>query len=221
MSGAWETEPSVFVYCLHVDTVTFNWAAGIRRLQIPGPFKEVVGLTGMPYDMGRNTACQRGLELGADYVMSVDSDVIPPPDTIYRLIRHNLPFVSGMYCRRSPPHAVPVMMVNNAWVTNFVPNSLVEVDLVGAGCLLLRRDFLESIPPQRPEQGKHWFDWRVDQKSIPGIKLPPLSEDFTLCVHAKNYGIKTFVDTSIKCLHVGYAEASLGQFLPLGSTPMP
>lgn len=212
MPGAWEIQQSKQVYCaiLHVDLVSVAWALGFRNLIIPGAVRV---LAGMPYDMARNVACKEALDFGFQYCFFLDSDVIPPRDAILRLMARKLPFVSGMYCRRSPPAAVPVMLRNGQWLTNFVPGSMVEVDLVGAGCLLLHRSLLESLPPQRPQAGKAWFDWRVDCRGV----LPDaecLSEDFTLCTHARKHGHKVYVDTSIRCRHVGLAEADFGTFVP-------
>jgi len=158
----------------------------------------------------------RALECGATHILMLDSDVIPPHDAVLRLLAHKLPIVSGMYCRRSPPHGVPVMIKDGKWITDFKPGSLIEVDVVGAGCLLISCDVLRALPPQRPECGAHWFDWRVDMQGI----LPPgecLSEDFTFNTHCRKHGYKTYVDTSILCRHVGTAQATYGKFEPLES----
>lgn len=206
MAGAWERVPSVLAAVLHTDFTSMAWAFGLRSLQIPGP---VIPVAGMPYDHARNKAAMTALELGVDYLFFLDSDVIPPPDAIHRLLKHDLPIVSGMYCRRSPPVGIPVMMRNHQWITEFKRGSMQEVDLVGAGCLLIRRDVLKGLPPQRP--GKHWFDWRVDMSGV----IPPhecMSEDFTFCSWARNHGLKIMVDTSIVCRHVGFGEASDGKF---------
>ncbi len=189
------------------------WAFGLRRLQVPGV---VVGLAGMPYDHARNQACIQALQNGFQYVFFLDSDVIAPPDTIFRLMRHNLPIVSGLYCRRSPPHAIPVMLKEGKWVTSFPKDSLIEVDLVGAGCLLINTQVLRSMPQHRP--GKHWFDWQVD---IKGTGLAPdgecTSEDFVFNIHARANGFPSYVDTSVICKHVGLAEAGVGTFTPVES----
>ena len=153
MPGFWEMENQFSVLCavLHTDQTTITWAFGLRGL-LPGHMP-VMGLSGMPFDMARNTACMRTLEGGFDFLFFLDSDVVPPVDAVMKLAKHNLPIVSGLYCRRSPPHAVPVMIKNGQWVTQFKPGSMVEVDVVGAGCLLIKREVLEKCPPQRP--GKH------------------------------------------------------------------
>lgn len=212
MPGAWELkkQTSVLTAILHVDTTTVAWAFGLRNLQIPGP--PPIGLAGMPFDMARNVAAMRALECGAEWLFFLDSDVVPPHDAVLRLIAHKQPIISGVYCRRSPPVAIPVMIKDGKWLTEFPANAIIEVDLVGAGCLLIHRTVLETLPPQRP--GKHWFDWRVDLQGV----LPAhecLSEDFTFCTAAKSVGYKVLVDTSIQCRHIGYGESTYQSFVPL------
>jgi hypothetical protein len=151
MPGSWELRAAnqVQVITLHTDVVSTAWALGLRNLIVPGPPVEV--LAGMPYDMSRNRGCQIALDRGCSHVFHLDSDVVPPRDAVLRLLKHNLPIVSGLYCRRSPPHAVPVMMKPvGRWVTHFKPNSLVEVDVVGAGCLLISCDLLRQMKPPVP-----------------------------------------------------------------------
>lgn len=218
MNGSWEIKArnQVLVGILHVDTTTIAWSLGLRRLIIPGP--EPLMVAGVPYDMGRNIMCQRALEAGVDFVFMLDSDVVCPPDTILRLMAHRQPIVSGVYYRRSPPHGIPVMLKrqpngSTQWLQQLPPQGLIEVDLVGAGCLLIHRSVLEKLPPIEP--GHHWFCWRVDRQGI----LPPgecLSEDFSFNLHAQRHGYKVLVDTSIRCRHIGFCEAGpeLGRFVP-------
>lgn len=218
MPGFWEINPlsqyNVLVAILHTEATSFSWSMGIRQLIIPGP--EPIGLVGMPYDMARNAACMRALEGGHSHLFFLDSDVVPPKDAILRLLAHNQPVISGMYCRRSPPHAIPVMIREGKWITDFKMGSVVEADLVGAGCLLIRRDVLENLKPIRP--GKHWFSWQVDMRGIVA-EGEHVSEDFAFNLQCKKQGIKTLVDTSIHCRHIGLAEATYNQFLPVGATP--
>lgn len=213
MPQSWELCHSGPVLCatIHTESTTIAWAYGLRNLIIPGSFAPM-GVSGLPYDHARNVACMAAIEHDADWLFFLDSDVIPPRDTILRLTKHNKPIVSGVYCRRSNPVAVPVMLKDGQWIVDLPKNQLIDVDLVGAGCLLIHRDVLTTLPPQRP--GKHWFDWRVDMK---GICIPQecLSEDFTFCYHAKKHGFDVLVDTSIHCKHVGFSQVTYGQMGPL------
>jgi hypothetical protein len=212
MVAAWEMpRHNILVSVLHTDNTSIAWALGLRKLQIPG---QVIGLAGMPYDHSRNAACHTAIQNGFTHIGFLDSDVIPQPDAFLRLLAHNKPFISGMYCRRSPPESVPVMLRNGQWITDLPgpgQDPVIEVDLVGAGLLLISCDFLKQIPPQRP--GKPWFDWRVDMRGV----LPEdqcLSEDFTLCRHIRQLGYKVLVDTSITARHVGLAQSTYGLFKP-------
>lgn len=225
MSGSWELKQQrqVLLYTLHTEVTTVAWAYGLKNLIVPG---DVCGLAGMPFDHARNHACMRCLEGGYDWLFSLDSDVIPPRDTILKLMSRNSLVISGVYHRRSPPHGIPVMLKNGQWLTQLPQNQVIDVDLVGAGCLLIHRSVLERLPPQRGEAGKHWFDWRVDcaQLKRPDGSLvwqpgECLSEDFTFCLHCRRHGIPIRVDTSIQCRHVGLAQATYGEMQPLDTTP--
>lgn len=218
MPGYWEIKAAnkVLVGILHTDVTTLAWAFGLRNLIIPGRISPVAG---MPFDHARNVLCQQALQSGTDYIFFLDSDVVPPRDAILRLIARNVPIISGVYFRRSPPQGVPVMIREGQWVLQYPKNQIIEVDVVGAGCLLIKREVLEKLPPQDPVRGKHWFDWRVDmQHSLP--KGEAMSEDFTFCLQArKTLGLKILVDTSVECRHIGYGEARYGTFTPLECVP--
>lgn len=213
-NGAWEqrNQKLVLAATIHTEVTTIAWAAALRKMHLPGDF---ACFTGMPYDHARNAAVQCMLNGPYQWLFFLDSDCITPPDVIPRLMRWSLPIVSGMYCRRSPPHGVPVAIKNGTWLQHVPPDNtpLVEVDFVGAGCLLVHRSVFEKPYPESPP-GKPWFHWKVDQAGY----LPPgeaLSEDFEWNRKVRNMGYKVMLDTSVKCLHVGYSQVSLGLMEPL------
>lgn len=203
MPGAWELldQQRVLVAILTREFTTAAWSFGFKQLQIPGTY---TGLSGMPYDHARNTGCQKLLELGWEYLFFLDDDTIPPPDAILRLMAHRQPIVSGVYYRRNPP-IVPVMLketpTGRNWITEFKSPDLMEVDYVGAGCLLIHRDVLTKLAPP-------WFDWRVDRYDLPDTAR--MSEDFRFCQYARENGYKILVDTSVQCRHVGLGESRPG-----------
>jgi hypothetical protein len=212
MSGAWETQqsnhPQVLVATLTRELVTTAWAGGFRHLIIPGSF---TFLAGMPFDMARNTACQKLLEVGWEWLFFLDDDTIPPPDAILRLMAHRQPIVSGLYYRRNSP-ICPVMLRDvpgggRQWITEYKVPDLMPVDFVGSGCMLIHRTVLEKVP--RP-----WFDWRVDRYDLPENQR--MSEDFSFCFEARKCGYQILVDTSIQCKHCGLCESKApGTLTPL------
>jgi len=217
-AGSWEIleQKKVLVGILHVDNVTLAWSFGLRNLRVPGQF---VGMSGMPFDHARNQVVALALREGFQYVGFLDSDVVPPSDAFLRLLNLRQPIVSGMYCRRSPPHGVPVALKGGQWITQLpMPgqNPVIEVDVVGAGLLLVHRSVFENMPASR--QGKPWYDWRVDSPEL----FPPgeaMSEDFTWCLNARRAGYKVLLDTSIRARHVGYSQVDFGSMLPLETHP--
>jgi len=218
--GAWEQLPNVLCSFLHTEVTSIAWSLAFKRLQIPS--ETILPISGMPYDHGRNEAVKALLSHPHfEYLFFIDTDIIAPPDTIIRLLKHNAPIVSGLYCRRSPPIGVPVMLRNYQWITEFPQNSVIEVDMVGTGCLLIHRSVFESLAHSRPQSGKEWFDWRVDMK---GKGVYPdqrcTSEDFVFCLNARDHGYRILVDTSIQCKHVGYSQVTYNKIEALDATPI-
>lgn len=203
MAGAWEiqqqNQPQVLVATLTRELVTAAWAGGFRNLIVPGSF---TFLSGMPFDMARNTACKKLIEVGWEWLFFLDDDTIPPPDAIIRLMKHQQPIVSGLYYRRNNP-ICPVMLRDvpgggRQWITEYPKDSLIQVDFVGSGCMLIHRSVLDKVPYP-------WFDWRVDRYDLPENER--MSEDFAFCLEARKVGYKVIVDTLIICRHAGLCES--------------
>lgn len=220
VAASWEVRKhhNTLVAILHTETVSFNWALGLRRMHIPGP--QPIGVVGMPYDHARNEACKALLSSNLEWLFFLDSDVITPSDIILRLQRHGRPIISGVYARRSVPESIPVMLRDRQWLHTIPAKGLIDVHLVGAGCLLIHRSILQAfLDRQVGRPGKPWFDWRVDMAGI----MPPeecLSEDFSFCHLARTrLKVPIIVDCELVCKHVGLSEALPGSFRPLGATP--
>lgn len=214
MAGSWEliNQNRVLVCTLTRELVSTTWAMNFRNLQIPGTYTFV---SGMPFDHARNTGCQKLLEIGWEWLFFLDDDILCPSDIILKLMAHKLPIVSGLYYRRAEP-LVPVMLREDPpnqfkWITQYEQNALVEVDLVGAGCLLIHRDLLLSMPPVSKDN--RWFEWRCDKDDLP--QHEKTSEDFTFIRHLRKNNIKVYVDTSQVCKHVGLSESVNGKLKPL------
>lgn len=238
MPGAWEyRSPEVLVATLTRELVATRWAVGFRNLRLP-PSAQTSQYSGAPFDHARNMACQGMLEHNFEWLFFIDDDVIPPPDAFQRLASHGKDIISGLYYRRATP-LMPVMLRYNAqgaltWIEQWSPpNALLEVDAVGAGCLLIHRRVLERMR-------SNWFEWQIDKPvrcklcdqpalpapaecpSQPGKPHEPkstqrLSEDFAFCDRAKKeFGFQIFVDTSVVCEHIGLGQSVGGAFTPSG-----
>lgn len=213
MPGAWERQrPSVLTAILTRELVSTRWAKGLREIAMP-PLSGVIFKSGQPFDTARNSAVDDVLALGFEWLFFLDDDVIPPPDVIARLMNHRLDIVSGLYYRRHLPVKPVAMRLTEqgpAWIDNWSPpNSMIRVDYVGAGCLLIHRRVFEAL--KRP-----WFDWEIGRREATPTRNA-LSEDFAFCAKAAEAGFPIHLDTSIQCEHVGLGMAAPdGSFVPAG-----
>ncbi len=128
-----------------------------------------------------------------DYLLHLESDIIPPPDVIERLMIHNKPIVSAVYHIDfgANSHAMIQKMehfgdiretanIKDGADLMMMDGKLHEVFACGLGCVLIRRDVLEQIP----------FRWSG------GDIFPD-----TYWAFDTNGQFPKFVDTSILCEH--------------------
>jgi hypothetical protein len=208
MPGSWEIAfDSVLSCTLTREHVTTAWASNFRNLIIPKGMPCFI--SGLPFAEARDNGCAKLMELGFEWLFFLDDDVLCPHDTILRLMSHKKKIISGVYYRRNSP-IVPVMLRDvptggRQWVTDYKIPDLMQVDYVGAGCLLIHRDVLKNLPPIGIYN--RWFEWRVSQANRP--EQERLSEDFAFCQHARQHGFEIWVDTSIQAKHAGICASEM------------
>jgi hypothetical protein len=100
------------------------------------------------------------LEGGYDAMLSVEHDMLIPPDALQKLIECEAPVVYGVYVFR---HGVPILNAYEKYphpstnvgesltlkpkkLANLMKQVVVEVSGIGFGCTLIQRDVLERIP---------------------------------------------------------------------------
>lgn len=122
----------------------------------------------------QNYARDKVLREGFDYALSLESDIFPPPDVIFRLLRHSKPVVGSLYyiggIGKQP--RVPCVFVTaykqeaNAYGTRLInpqehqqmldAGGLHQIHGMGVGCTLIARWVLEEY--------KFWTDNRFANK---------------------------------------------------------
>lgn len=176
--------------------VSMEWALGFKALVLP-PKTQIVVISGRPFDQGRNMIASKALKTGADWIFFADDDTIPPPDAVTHLLHHDFDVVSGLYYSRRTP-ILPVARYDSrphpSHIGSFTPGDIIDVDLVGAGCLLVRRKIFEILP--RP-----WFEWKAEREDV--AEHERLSEDFAFSRKLRYIGVKVKLDTGVRCRHVG------------------
>ena len=187
------------------------WRTVAGLLEMERPIEsDLVVFQGALVDRARNQLIERMLDHPIDptHLFFLDADIVPPSDALLRLLAHDLPIVSGLYRKRLPPHE-PMAFTYRGRILRPIPAKgprLRKVDVVGGGCLLIRREVFEKV--RSP-----WFtsEWRRDGH---------LSEDFSFCEKARKVGYRIAVDTAVRPLHlepmgVGTDAAGRVQFVPM------
>jgi FkbM family methyltransferase len=139
-----------------------------------------------------NWACQY------DYLLSVDSDVVLPKDSLVKMLAADVDIISGLYIQRIPnTHTIEVYMdVPGGGCTN-IPykllekDQLVEIAACGMGCALIKGAVFRKMP----------YPHFIYKSAL--THKDTVSEDVYFCINARKYGFKVWTDTSIKCNHKG------------------
>lgn len=137
------------------------------------------------YD-AREQAAKYFLESDCDYMLFLDSDMVPPADMLIKLIQHDKPIVSALAFRRVPNYE-PCIFKNDMEFYLDYPKGLIEVAGVGMACTLIKREVFEKVP-------QPWFTPTA------------IGEDLSFCKRATDAGYKIFCDTNLICGHVGSYE---------------
>lgn len=155
---------------------------------------EILYVSGVDVALSRNRLMENAK---GDYIFWADDDVLLPADVIPRLFRHDKDFVSGLYFSRRAPHFPQIHKVNkknkNRYdsIIDYKKDSLIEVDAVGGGCMLIKREVFDKLK-------KPYF-----QYTPAGEKTLKKGEDYFFCDKVREAGMKIYCDTSVIGLHIG------------------
>jgi hypothetical protein len=134
--------------------------------------------------------------VGAEYMLWLDSDMVFPASTALRLLAHNEPIVAANYIRRQLPAKGVAYETIGDWQNplEFEPqDNLVEVEGVGMGCMLVKTSVLDDIP-------QPWFEFGWTPESNDW-----LGEDMIFCQKMAQAGNTVKIDTqlSMEMRHLG------------------
>ena len=144
----------------------------------------------------RNVLVERFLKSKYEWLLFIDSDQLLPFD-IFEMTKNGVDICSGVAFQWKGNRMVP--LVYRIEKTDFTEEykvfndtteeEIVEVDGVGAGCLLIHRKVLETI-----KKPYFLFQYNDDGKIV-------LGEDFYFCLKAKKAGFKVWVDRKMVSSH--------------------
>jgi hypothetical protein len=136
---------------------------------------------------GRQSIVNQAIDIGADKILWIDSDMFFPPDSLIALLRHRKACVGCNYARRTPPFDGVASGLQG-------DTGLVRAKTMGFGMMLVDTEVHKK---------KGWFQFKVCQKDGNWV-----GEDENWC---KGVEVWCDCDLSKKIGHVGKRIYMLGE----------
>lgn len=134
----------------------------------------------------RTFCVQDAIEKKATHIFFIDSDMNFPPDTLKRLLAHDKDIVTVEYNRRRlPPESVTTPLEERS------ETELYKARNIGGGCLLIKLSVFEKLE-------KPWFNFGRGKDG-----MVVMGEDTWFAHTARDKGIDSWIDPTIKINHVG------------------
>ena len=168
------------------------------------------------YDVAtaRNRIAQKAIDMNADYVLSVDNDVVLPKDALVHLLECGEDVVLGYYAHRNADNRYNgrtcicklkdengieyyhYPLESEYTVTEMADmarsgESKIVVHGGGMGCSLIRTDVFRRL-------SYPWYDWVNYGDANRGM----LSEDLYFCALCRTSGIQIHADVRVGCGHM-------------------
>ena len=145
-----------------------------------------------PTDRCRNLCVREFLQSPHSHLLFLDSDVVPPVDSLVLMLRVGRPVVCGIYpllienvlCTSVARKLAP----NTYGFLHDFPDELFEIDAAGMGCCLIAREVLQQIKDP-------WFKFEVRPDGH------MTGEDIYFFERCAEVGIRPIVVPQILCAH--------------------
>jgi hypothetical protein len=144
----------------------------------------------------RESLIKQAIEVGAEWVLWLDSDMMFPPTTLLRLLGHNQNIVGCNYMKRAYPFKSVAYTDTSDW-ESWIPiqysDELVDAEASGMGCVLMRTEIFQKLE-------KPYFEYTYQPKTEDWG-----GEDFTLFkkLNKLGYQLKIDMNLSNEIHHIG------------------
>ncbi|HEV2676825.1 MAG TPA: hypothetical protein VGV37_20025 [Aliidongia sp.] len=133
--------------------------------------------------IARNNGVRLAQEFGAHYMLFLDSDMMFPDSTLWRLLMHRQDIVGATYSKRVPPY--PTLGTVLPGEVAQMPSGLIEMARIPTGCLLIRMSVFDKLP--RP-----YFRFESNEETG-----DILGEDYIFCDRAREAGFRIWCDPAL------------------------
>lgn len=186
----------------HMGTFPHNTVAALLNLVTGQKLATQVGMMGLSLVyIARQELVNAAIEQGFTHIFFMDSDMVPPADTITKLLAHDKDIVSGMAFKRNPPFE-PCFYTDMQETEQglqlricreWEDGELKEVVACGLACCLIKLDVFKKL-------------METDKKIF--MPKDDTGEDVVFCIKATEAGYKIYVDTTIDVGHVASFESN-------------
>lgn len=189
-----------------MDQVPARFAQALAMLQKEGDCAVTFQIGSLVY-MSRDNLAQQAIQMGADRILWLDSDMVFSPDVLSTLSRTmketKADMVTGVYFRRVEPFT-PVLYekleLKDGQVSckdwgELPKEDVFEVAGCGFGCVLMNTDVAMSILAKFHEMF---------------TPLGNMGEDLAFCWRARQLGYKIVCNQTLPLGHVGYNVVTRG-----------
>jgi hypothetical protein len=156
--------------------------------------------------MARNQLVHEFLKSDATELLFIDSDVIATPDDILRLMAQSSgkDITAGAYPRRAKDRYFFADLYFDENKDLEFDGSLMRVERVGTGFMLIQRHVLEKMVADHPEWMYEFKDEQICSVFDFALKDGKyVGEDYLFCDRAREHGFKIHIDVDISLPHVG------------------
>lgn len=93
--------------------------------------------------MARNDLAKRAIDMAADFVLFIDSDLIFPADAAVRLMNHNVDIVGATYNKRVPPFET-LGKLKGRW-EDYKTGGLCEAEYLPGGFMMVKTEVFKKL----------------------------------------------------------------------------
>lgn len=171
-----------------------------QRLQL-----EIFSIASTDLPEARTRLLKRAIEWQARYALWLDTDHSFPPDSLLRLLSHQLPVVGCNYPRRVEPSGPVAVRIGadgrmeHVWTTEELARNraVEEVAHLGLGLCLVDMSALHLVKAHVDSSGPGWAHWSpFDRKLLPGTTAR-MGEDASFFHELREAGVKAYVDHAL------------------------